>query len=150
MAIFYDTNILIAIARDSSKIEKIRNRVNKTKEVEYISVVSIAEIESLAYRNRWGESKKNRLRSLLNDLNVVDINDNGIIEKYVEIDAYSQGKHIHLKLPLSSRNMGKHDIWIASTACYLKMKLISTDKDFDHLQQIFIDLERFLPSNLIE
>lgn len=36
--------------------------------------------------------------------------------------------------------MGKNDLWIASTASILNAKLITTDKDFRHLDQEYIDL----------
>lgn len=35
----------------------------------------------------------------------------------------------------------KNDIWIAATASVYKLKLFTTDKDFDHLAGEFIDLE---------
>lgn len=34
---------------------------------------------------------------------------------------------------LSSRNMGKNDLWIAATALYFDFPLHTTDNDFDHL-----------------
>lgn len=38
--------------------------------------------------------------------------------------------------------MGKNDLWIAATASVLKTKLLTTDMDFDHLDGVFLDLER--------
>jgi len=37
--------------------------------------------------------------------------------------------------------MGKNDLWIASTASVLKLKLLTTDQDFNHLNKLFVDLE---------
>lgn len=37
--------------------------------------------------------------------------------------------------------MGKNDIWIAATASVFNLRLITTDKDFDHLDGVYIDLE---------
>ena len=34
---------------------------------------------------------------------------------------------------LSSRNMGKNDLWIAVIALYFDQELHTTDNDFDHL-----------------
>lgn len=45
-----------------------------------------------------------------------------------------------MKSSFSARNMGKNDIWIASTASALKVPLITTDKDFKHLDGKFIEL----------
>ena len=36
--------------------------------------------------------------------------------------------------------MGKNDIWIAATASVLKSTLITTDKDFDHLNNRFLEV----------
>ncbi|MEM6767041.1 MAG: hypothetical protein AAF655_19040 [Bacteroidota bacterium] len=41
---------------------------------------------------------------------------------------------------MSARNMGKNDLWLAATANVLGAPLVSTDHDFDHLKETFIDL----------
>jgi len=60
----------------------------------------------------------------------------------VEIDSFSQEKNRTFLLPqgMSARNMGKNDIWIAATTYALDAKLITTDKDFSHLHQVFFDI----------
>ena len=65
-------------------------------------------------------------------------NDN-LLKSYIAIEAYSQGKHPTLNLPqgLSARNMGKNDLWIAATAHALNATLLTTDKDFSHLDDVF-------------
>lgn len=47
-----------------------------------------------------------------------------------------------VSLGMTSRNMGKNDLWIAATASVLHLKFFTTDRDFDHLAHDFIDLER--------
>ena len=69
------------------------------------------------------------------------INHREIVEKYIEIDAYSQGNHKSLISNFSARNMGKNDLWITATASALNVKLFTTDKDFDHLNGIFLEVE---------
>jgi len=61
---------------------------------------------------------------------------------YIEVDTYSQGKHPKLSLPfgVSARNMGKNDIWIAATALALNAELITTDKDFNHLNAVLVEV----------
>lgn len=61
---------------------------------------------------------------------------------FSEIDAFSQGKHGVKKLPngMSSRNMGKNDLWIAASASVLNAVLLTTDKDFDHLDEEFLEV----------
>jgi tRNA(fMet)-specific endonuclease VapC len=65
-----------------------------------------------------------------------------LMKAYAEIDAYSQGKHPNLRLStgMSARNMGKNDLWIAATAHILDATLVSTDKDFSHLDGVFVKL----------
>ncbi len=68
--------------------------------------------------------------------------DHHLLVPYIEIDTYSQGKHPNLNLPIgiSARNMGKNDIWIAATTLALNAELITTNKNFEHLNEILIDV----------
>ena len=72
---------------------------------------------------------------LITDINTIDI-----FKKYGEIDAFSQGKLLDNPLKDSSRNMGKNDLSIASTASVTNSRLISSDKDFIHLDGKYLDL----------
>ena len=49
---------------------------------------------------------------------------------------------------MSSRSMGKNDLWIAATASVLNVPLLTTDKDFLHLDGHFLDLS-YVGLNLI-
>lgn len=71
---------------------------------------------------------------------MVDINNEQIIRRYAEIDAYSQCKDPTKPNPpeMSPRNMGKNDIWISATASVLNATLLTTDHDFDHLHKVFL------------
>jgi len=44
--------------------------------------------------------------------------------------------------------MGKNDLWIAATAAFHKFRLITTDKDFNHLDKVFIKLSYFALTTL--
>jgi predicted nucleic acid-binding protein len=37
--------------------------------------------------------------------------------------------------------MGKNDLWIAATASVYKMTLMTMDKDFEHLDEVFLDVD---------
>lgn len=41
---------------------------------------------------------------------------------------------------MTSRNMGKNDLWIAATASVTNATLITTDKDFYHLNNTYLKL----------
>lgn len=105
-----------------------------------VSIVTIAEINSIVHQLRIGVKRKINLDKILSNIYQVNISTQDILQKYEEIDAFSQGKHQTLKSPFSARNMGKNDIWIAATASALKVPLITTDKDFLHLDGVFIEL----------
>ena len=111
-----------------------------------LSVVSLAELYSIAFRHQWGTKKWQGLHLFQEQVFVTDIHVQTIIERYAEIDAYSQGRHPKLSSPHSARNMGKNDLWIAATALVLSATLLTMDKDFDHLNGVFIDLERIVMS----
>ncbi|WP_367389185.1 hypothetical protein [Lewinella sp. LCG006] len=73
---------------------------------------------------------------------VADINVESITESYAEIDAYSQGRLPGKKGGFSARNMGKNDLWIAATGAVLKVVILTTDSDFDHLDGQYIRLKK--------
>lgn len=107
-----------------------------------LSVVSVGEIKSLAIQNSWGKKRLEKLEALLQEFLIADIRINRTIERYAEIDAFSQGKLKTKPATFSARNMGKNDLWIAATASVLDVPLITTDHDFDHLENDYIELEK--------
>lgn len=138
-----DTNIVLIYLRQSGLKEELDRRLNlfSPENTLLISVVSIGEAKSIAIQRKWGEKKIAQLEELLKKLLITDINAKKIIERYAEIDAYSQGKlESKRATTFTSRNMGKNDLWIASTASILNPRLITTDKDFRHLDKEYIDL----------
>lgn len=82
------------------------------------------------------------LRQSLQQVSIIESNYPNLLKGYINIDLYSQNRHQNLRLPsqYSARNMGKNDIWIAATAAALCYPLISTDHDFEHLDEVFLDL----------
>jgi tRNA(fMet)-specific endonuclease VapC len=145
-SLLYDTGILIYIVRDTSIEENVRKIVNPDCLEEFISVVNKAEALSIANKNAWGKTKISKLNKLFQDITIVDISDDSIINKYVEIDVFSQ-KQRGSKKEDSPRNMGKNDLWIAATSSSLGFRLITTDKDYDHLQNNFLERSYFPPES---
>lgn len=143
MTYVLDTNIILAYIRQSNLTLKIDKEFAPLAEsnTPIISVVSVGEIKSLAIQLNWGSKKLEILDELLNEFLIADINIETIIEKYAEIDAFSQNKLPNKALKVSARNMGKNDIWIAATVAVLEAKLLTTDKDFSHLKNELLDLE---------
>ena len=82
------------------------------------------------------------LASLLAKVPTVDINKQAILNAYALIDAWTHGKSVtaphDASLPKPAVSMGKNDLWIAATAHASKATLLSTDKDFDHLDDVWL------------
>ena len=137
-----DTSIILVYLRDLKTRVFIDDHYFPfdTTNIPILSVVSLGEIESIAIRNNWGNKRINAVERFYQKCVITDINSKDVIEKYGEIDAYSQGKLKSKPLELTSRNMGKNDLWIASTAVVTNAKLMTTDKDFSHLDKSFLDL----------
>lgn len=139
-----DTNILLGYlwGADYATYVEQKYSVSAASNLILISVVSVGELYSLALQNGWGKRKLNQLHDLLKEMPMVDINEPTILDRYSEIDAYSYNRHPKKKMPreISACPMGKNDVWIAATASVLNMALITTDKDFDHLNGVFLDV----------
>jgi len=139
-----DTGLLLGHIRGAKYADDAEQThgLSQPPNVSLVSVVSKGEIYSLAIQFNWGQQRKQALDSLLRRIPVVDINTDRIVQRYAEIDAYSQGKNRVKPLPtgMSSRNMGKNDLWIAATASVLSATLVTTDTDFEHLNGIFLNV----------
>lgn len=142
MNYFFDTNAILIYLKNGYE----KNWLDKNydplgnENTAIISVVVLGEIESISLRNNWGQRRTNSLQIFLQKFLVADINSKDIIERYGEIDAFSQGKLKDKPLGDSSRNMGKNDLWIAATTSITNSKLITSDKDFSHLNEKYLDL----------
>ncbi len=135
-----DTNVLLHALKQDAFWVNIAAEFELGSSQNFISVVSLGELYALSLRNNWGAAKTANLQLLKTYFGVLDINVELILQKYAEIDAFSQGKLQNMPLSVSSRNMGKNDLWIAATASAFQLPLLSNDKDFGHLDGAFLDL----------
>jgi len=138
-----DTNIPILVVKNSKFAAFFENTYSKDIAATFsISFVSLGELDSIIQQNQWGAKRIKQLNHILNKLIVIPLDNKDFIRNYGTIDAYSQGKLKNKPLPvgMSSRNMGKNDLWIAATALSIQATLITTDKDFDHLHQVFVQV----------
>ena len=136
-----DSNIILIYSRNDKvaanmeakyKIFSGNNRLG-------ISIVSKGEVEASILKSGIGKKRKERIQELISRLTAFGINFEEVIKAYAEIDAFSQGK-VNPKNKFSARNMGKNDIWIAATASVFDLTLVTTDQDFEHLKDEYIDL----------
>jgi tRNA(fMet)-specific endonuclease VapC len=145
MRYFLDTNILLAYLRKHHLVNTIQTYFeDEGGPVQmFTSAVCIGELTSIGIRNNWGEQKMEALDSLKDSVLITTELNELMIRRYAEIDAFSQGRLQEKQLRGSARNMGKNDLWIAATASVLNATLITTDKDFDHLNKEFLNVARF-------
>ncbi|MBP8239864.1 MAG: PIN domain-containing protein [Saprospiraceae bacterium] len=148
MNFLLDTNIVLIYIRDTELTRRLESRLNllRTENNLVLSVVTLGELLSISKQNSWGQSKTQQMERILSRFVIADIHVQTIIERYAEIDAFSQGRLTGTSSDFSSRNMGKNDIWIAATASVLGLELLTTDKDFDHLHGHFVKLNRIDPT----
>jgi len=137
-----DTNILLYYLRDSKTKEYIERLYDPLSSANnpIISIVTVGEIRSIAKRNHWGGKRLQAVESLMRKLIVTDIKYEAILDSYAEIDAFSQGRISENPLGMTSRNMGKNDLWIAATVVVTKSVLITSDSDFKHLHGKFFEV----------
>jgi predicted nucleic acid-binding protein len=138
-----DTNILLLYLRENkAQAASIDQRFAPlaSPNISVLSVVSLGEIRSIAIQNHWGTPRISKLFQFIQKFPVADIHVESIIQRYAEIDAFSQGRLPERAFGTSSRNMGKNDLWLAATASVLELTLLTTDQDFDHLNGQFLDL----------
>ncbi len=142
MNLLLDTNIILWICRDLSE-KRVIDYINPEKKLIYISIVSLGEIKSIAFQQDWADKKLGRLEEFVDTSRILDFNES-VIPSYVTIDAYSQRKHKEFsKYPFKTpRNMGKNDLWIAATAHFINLELVTTDTDFDHLDNIYNSIRK--------
>ena len=142
-----DTNICLAIIRGHQLYGRVVSELalDADDSLLLISVVTKAELLALGKKLGWGSSKMVKLNHLLDKLFIIDIgsSDDALIKAYYTIDAYSQGVLKDQPLNQSARNMGKNDLWIAATSLVANAELITTDRDFNHLDGSFLKVHTY-------
>jgi tRNA(fMet)-specific endonuclease VapC len=142
MNYLYDTNIILGIIR-SKKTDELTDFLNPLDKSVYISVVVEAELKSIALQNKWGNDKIDKLDFYLDRFSFMEVT-KSLIDTYVQIDTFSQHKNPNFTNYDfdTPRNMGKNDLWIAATATLLGLELVTTDADFAHLHNVFLEVRQ--------
>lgn len=145
-----DTSIIVHILKDSQTSKKVVEELDLLdgKVTPVISSVTKGELLSFAKQRQWGDKRIELLDKFLQLIVFIDINftSEDLQTAYANIDAFSKRKITSPKgefLSGSAITMGKNDLWIAATAHVLKAPLASTDNDFNHLNDIFIQLKHY-------
>ena len=107
--------------------------------------MSLGEIDAYIKKFKIGKRRQQIIQSTINLAYIIDINYQEIIDQYGDIDAFSQAKFNISGHNFTARNMGKNDLWIAATASHFNLTLLTTDQDFNHLNQAFLSVEYIQP-----
>lgn len=140
-----DTGILLGYlrgARYAAHVDSIYSPF-RSPNTSAISIVSKAELYSLAIQFGWGQNKRDALADLLRKIPQIDVNREEVFRMYAEIDSYSLGRNKSHPLPdgIAGTKMGKNDLWIAATASVLHATLLTIDHHFDRLDGEFMTVK---------
>lgn len=129
-----DTSILLNLIRGKELGESIDAAYGLRAALyrHTISIVSHGELRVLAQRKQWGEKKSEALTLALAELVTVNLDSSAIIDAYVRVEE-------RCRTAVGGENkMGQNDMWIAATSVCTGLPLITTDKDFNHLDGTLI------------
>ncbi len=134
-----DTNILVHSVRHDATWGRIRDEYQLLliDPTPIISIVTAGELRSLALQFRWGPVKLDRMEFALGYFDVVPVEDPALVDNYAGIDAHFQ---------LHGHNMGKNDLWIAATVVRFDAHLLTTDRDYDPLDPLFLTRDWIAPA----
>ena len=143
--VILDTGLLLGFCRKAPFALKAREEYQLGDPLITVvtSIVCKGEILSLQKGRNWKDKKRDLLRDILSKIPVIDINNDKILDSYADIDNWTQGKGNNAPdgtPPLKpAQKMQKNDLWIAATAHVMQATLLSTDKDFEPLNNIWFD-----------
>jgi predicted nucleic acid-binding protein len=132
--LIFDTNILVHLVRSDRVGERIRAKYSPliAEPRPSICAVTEGELRSLAYQWGWGKQKRDQMDFLLGYFWQLPIELPEMVEAYALIDSFSEKNGF---------TMGKNDVWIAAAAHLTGATIITTDKDFTHLQPDFLHFD---------
>lgn len=140
-----DTNLLLGFIRQTAWALWTREAFNLGDQevMAFTSVICRGEILALAEKNGWGSKRRTRLEGVLNRMPTLDINRPAVLDAYARIDAWTHGKPANSPQdappPRPAVSMKQNDLWIAATAHASGATLLSTDKDFEHLDGVWFE-----------
>ena len=125
----FDTSILLHLVRGGPVGEHISTTYGLANVLRrpLVGIVSHGELMAMAARRGWGDARTAALNAILTSLVTLDLNDPAILEAYVAVDQAG------LAATGGSRALSNNDMWIAATARAAGAVLLTSDKDFLHL-----------------
>lgn len=139
-----DTGMLLGFSREAHWALRVHKEfdLGNRETMVFTSVVCQGELLALAEKRGWGEGRRNQLDKVLQGFPALDINKQPILRAYALIDAWTHGNSVaspgQTPPPKPAVPMTQNDLWIAATAHESQAMLLSTDKDFEHLNDVWI------------
>lgn len=139
-----DTGMLLGFIRGAEWARRAREEFNlgAQEAIVFTSTVCVGELLALAEKFGWGKNKRSRLEEVLSKFPVLDINNEGTLHAYALIDAWTHGHKVgapnQTSPPKPATPMGQNDLWVAATVHESQAALLTTDKDFAHLDGVWI------------
>lgn len=137
-----DTNILLGFTRRApwAQWAYMEYELGAPANIVFTSVICKGEILALAEKRGWGVTKREGLELVLNQFPTVDVNKDSVLNAYAIIDTWTHGTPVtDSSFPAPCKpavSMKQNDLWVAATSCASKAILLTTDKDFDHLDGV--------------
>lgn len=121
-----DTNIVLELVRNKNLGTRISSQFSLADTIHrpLISIVTVGEIWVLADQFGFGEVKRDFLQKVLSTLVILDINQDSVVQAYVEVNRASRNA------PGGARTLSNNDLWIAATAIAAEAAIVTTDQDF--------------------
>src|SRR4051812_44813472 len=90
-----DTGVLLGYVRGAAFAAYVEKKFapSRAPNLAVTSIVSNAELQSMALRRKWGSGKLAALATVLRSMPAVPIRQPSVIEKFAEIDAFNHRQH---------------------------------------------------------
>ena len=126
-----DTSIVVHIFRGGAVGQRVDRAygLRERPERPLISVVTVGEVLGFGRQRDWADKKMAALRRLLTELVVVDINHAAVLECYADLRGRDRK---------GGWNLSQNDTWIAATAVATGSLLLTTDRDFERVDQTIL------------
>ena len=88
-----DTNIILIYSRDTQLFNAIelKYKLLDSSNQLAVSVVTLGELDALIKKSKIGLKRQNKIRTILSEVITIEINHEEIIQRYGDIDTFSQG-----------------------------------------------------------
>lgn len=123
-----DTNILVAYLEGEHQVVETFKQLEKEC---HISVVSVSELMFGAYKSKSWMKNLERYADFLSGLSILAVN----------TDIAETNGLVKTVLKEQGITLTDNDLWIASTAIYYRLTLVTRDQDFQRIKNFQLNIE---------